>query len=63
MMLKVGDLVKLRSRDAALGRRLGVVIKISTVEGHLYEDFTTIRVHWVDGLNWGHLPDSLIKLS
>lgn len=64
-MLKVGDLVKLQSPDPGVGRRLGVVIKISTASVHpLYEDnITTIRVHWVDGLKWGHLPDSLIKLS
>ncbi len=64
-MLKVGDLVKLRSPDPGVGRRLGFVIKISTAAVHpLYEDKTTlIQVHWVDGLKWGHLPDSLIKLS
>ena len=68
MMLKVGDLVKLRPTVWSRARLqgdvdLGIVIKISTVEMLVDEDYTTIRVHWVDGLKWNHLPDALIKLS
>ncbi len=63
MMLKVGDLVKLQSRDPGVGRRLGVVIKVSIAEVVGGGETTLIQVHWVDGLKWGHLPDSLIKLS